>query len=410
MLHSSPVFKKRMRGSLYEIGALLAICNSVIVFFIGTFSESLGITGFQLASLYAVGSIISLVGFVALPYFIAAFTARRVLIATSTLYTLGVFATAAAHSFYSLLVPFTLVSLTFGIMLALLDIYVEHSTDTSHTEGDVRGLYLALQNAAYILGPFVGGLVLTMGGYSALFIASAAFMVPAIGIIYERLGSVTPPPPHTHPSHRTRLHAHVHHAGLSLPHLTTIWHNRMLREVYTFYFLLRIFFALFGIHVAIYLSTVHSFSFATIGTLIAIALIPMVAVEMPVGHLLGRAWHHSHVGMVGFGIIALTCSIIPFIDSHSFTVWALLLFTMRIGASLVEIVAETYFFSLAGHDAQKVGLFRATYPLSFIIGPALGSSAIYLAGYNGMFMLLASLSLVGAYIASEFKDTRHLAR
>jgi MFS family permease len=397
--HYHPVFKKRMRGALFEIATLIALCASVVAFFVGSFGESLGIHGFALATLYAVGSALSIVSFIALPKLVELSGPKQTLLASATLYTLGIFFTATAHSFTSLLIPFTCISLSFGTMLALLDMYVEHATDSTHKEGDVRGEYLALQNFSYILGPLAGGLVLTMGGYPALFIASSLFMVPALGIMYEHLGTITQPPKPAH-------HSHIHHAGLSCETLVAIWNTKPLRDVYSFYMLLRIFFSLIGIHSAIFLSTVYNFSYVEVGMLIALSLIPMVAVEMPVGRLLDSSWNHGHVGMAGFGIMAIVCGMIASTDSASFWVWALLLFTLRIGAALAEIVAETYFFSLAGKDTQKVGLFRATYPLAFLIGPALGAGAIGLAGYTGLFVLLSLLSLWGAYIASEFRDAR----
>jgi predicted MFS family arabinose efflux permease len=145
--------------------------------------------------------------------------------------------------------------------------------------------------------------------------------------------------------------------------------------------------------------------------LIAISLIPMVVVEVPVGHLLGNRdnahhWQHNHVGMAGFGILALTAALVPFVESNEFVVWALLLFTMRIGAALVEIVAETYFFSIAGSDTEKAALFRALYPVSFIVGPLCASVAMSLAGYSALFFFLSCISLFGAYLASEFRDVR----
>jgi MFS family permease len=402
MFHSQqPVLKKKMRGALFEIGVLIALCASVVAFFVGSFAESLAIHGFSLALLYAVGSLLSVAGFVLLPKIIEMLGTKRALLAATTLYTFGLFGTSLAYSFTSLLIPFTCISLSFGVVLALLDIYVEHSTDSTHREGDVRGHYLALQNCSYILGPLAGGLVLNMGGYSALFIASSLFMIPAIGIIYEHLGEVDKAK-----VAKPATHSHIHHAGLSWASLTKIWHDKPLRDIYTFYMLLRVFFALIGIYSAIFLSTVHGFSFAAVGALIGISLIPMVAVELPVGKLLDGRWHHKHVGMAGFGIMAIGAAIISTVDSDSFLVWALLLVALRIGAALVEIVAETYFFSLAGRDTQKVGLFRATYPLSFLVGPALGAVAITIAGYSGLFTLISLLALYGAYVASEFKDTR----
>lgn len=395
MMHHAPVFKKRLRGSLFEISMCASLCASIVTFFTGSFAETIGLDASAIALVYAISAVVSIATFIYIPTLIRLFGSKPVLLGSALLYTLTTFGMGVAHSYASLLVPCMINMASFGALLAMLDIYLEHSTDASHREGEVRGIYLGLQNAGYIIGPFVGGLLLTVGGYTALFWASTIFMMPVLGVIYEHMKNEPVP---EKPAH----HTHLHHAGLTWAHGVALWGQRQLRTTYLFYFLLRMFFALTGIYTAIFLNEVHHLSPFAIGSIIAISLLPMAVVELPVGRLLDTSWDHGHVGMAGFGIIAITCALVPFVESSSAVVWSLLFFAMRIGASLVEIVAETYFFSLAGNDTQKVGLFRATYPLAYIVAPACAAGALALSGFEGLFYLLAFLSLFGAYLAHSF--------
>ena len=71
----------------------------------------------------------------------------------------------------------------------LLDLYVEHISDDSHT-GRIRGLYLTIGNSAWLCAPIIAG-ILVEQSFAQVYAVAALVLVPALFIILYRL-------PHLH--------------------------------------------------------------------------------------------------------------------------------------------------------------------------------------------------------------------
>ena len=115
--------------------------------------------------------------------------------------------------------------------------------------------------------------------------------------------------------------------------------------------------------------------------------------------------------IAGFLLMGLTTLAIPFLSSQilTLTLWALLLFVGRIGASTVETMAETYFFkSIDGHNASLMGHFRRSRPLAFVIAPLLASILLgtHLVTLQGLFSILGVLMLCAIYYPLRLVDTK----
>ena len=94
--------------------------------------------------------------------------------------------------------------------------------------------------------------------------------------------------------------------------------------------------------------------------------------------------------------MSLSTFIIPFLQSPIFWIWATVLFITRIGASLVEISSESYFFKhVKEEDTGLISLFRMARPLSFILAPLVAIPVVYFFSYSTSFYFLALLTLSG---------------
>lgn len=389
--HHGLLFKRHMRGAVYELSFLSSLAASILSFFTGTLAVSLGLSDAFLGIIFAGTSLLSLVLFFLLPRYTHIYPLRTILIGSATLFTAGLIINAASNTIFAFMVSLLLSTASYGILLSILDMYVERGIDMGHPEGTVRGLYLAFANAAYIMGPFVGGLLIEMGGFPALFLGATVSIIPFLGIAYAHLPKVSPISRHVH----TPLKAYFSH----------VFANHHLRTVYIVYFLLRIFFSVVGIYTAIYLVSHQAFTYWQAGLVITISLIPMVIFEIPVGKLLDTTWKHSTVGAVGFSLIAITSGIVPYINTNSIYIWALLFFCMRIGASLVEIVAETYFFHhIDSSNAAAVSVFRGMFPISSLVAPLCASFILYLFSFDGLFTLLAFACAAGALVSTHLTE------
>ncbi|MEI6553606.1 MAG: MFS transporter, partial [bacterium] len=98
----------------------------------------------------------------------------------------------------------------------------------------------------------------------------------------------------------------------------------------------------------------------------------------------------------GFLIMALSVALMPFITEKSFVFWTVILFASRIGASIVEVSTETYFFKhIKSTNAGYISLFRMTKNMSYLIVPILASLAIYTIGIEYSWIVLAVILLIG---------------
>lgn len=381
LTHRTLLFKKQMRGNVFELSFLLSAPASMLSFFLSPFVESQGVSLDLLGYIFSISSTGSLFSFLFLPQLLNKYRLRSVLFLVSIAYTAGLLSLMYSYDFTTLTLSLLVTTGTYGCILALLDMYVERGVDNDHTEGEVRGIYLGLQNAAYIISPLVGGLLITMGGYVAFFLGALLSMVPFLLIVITRLPQVVTP--------------HIHYSLKSS--FSSIVTSSPLISVFSVYTLLRFFYVLTGIYISLFLLSQNGINYWLTGLIITISLIPQVIVEVPTGVLLGKNDVHEYIGVVGFGIMAITLGIMPYVATSSILVWILLLFAMRIGTSFVEIVSETYFFSHITHsNTPAISAFRAIGPISSIAAPLVGALAMSLFHFEGVFFLLTVLMLFGA--------------
>jgi lipopolysaccharide export LptBFGC system permease protein LptF len=86
--------------------------------------------------------------------------------------------------------------------------------------------------------------------------------------------------------------------------------------------------------------------------------------------------------------------------------WALVLFATRIGASIVEVSNESYFFKhVKENDTALISLIRIARPLSFIVAPLFALPVIYFTSYSSSFYFLAFFVLLGLFFIPKV-DTR----
>ena len=98
--------------------------------------------------------------------------------------------------------------------------------------------------------------------------------------------------------------------------------------------------------------------------------------------------------------MAVATAVLPFINGTEFILWTVTLFVTRIGASLVEIMNETYFFKhIESADTDILSLYKTTRPFSYLLAPALGVITLLLVPYKFIFLVLAAVVALGALVA-----------
>ena len=391
-MHSKHVslFGGKMRGSLYELNFLLNLAIAVIAFYLSVFASSIGIKEFYLGLMYSVGSALSILALTQVTKIIEFVSVKKALLLSSALYCVSLFLIAFSTTFTHLLLAYAIMSIALIYTVCILDMYVSENSEHNHNTGKVRGVFLAVSNIAYVVGPFIGGILVQIGGFSALYLAAAAFLMPFIAIVYERM-----------PNIRSLSHVHSHSLKKSL---LKVWRTPQLREVFIAQSTYRKFIATFNVYAALYLTQVAGLSFFELGIVLTFFIIPYVIVEFPLGKMLDSNWSERTPALIGFFIMALCASIIPSIATSVLAFWCIIFFILGIGGGLVELSLESYFFKhIHASNEEAVAAFRALYPMSYLLGPITGSVLFYWGGYELLFFILVCMLLYGAKTAYTFE-------
>ena len=174
-------------------------------------------------------------------------------------------------------------------------------------------------------------------------------------------------------------------------------------------FLLQIFYACMTIYTPIYLHTNLGLPWSSIGIIFSIMLLPFVFVQFPAGKLADAILGEKEILSVGFIIMALATTTIFFIDSKSILVWALILLGTRVGAALVEIMCDVYFFKKVDNkNANLISFFRMSRPFAYIISPLVVAIILSVFGLDlkSLFLILGFLMFFGLRYSLAIVDTK----
>lgn len=189
--------------------------------------------------------------------------------------------------------------------------------------------------------------------------------------------------------------------------LKKCWRTFDIKIVLATHFILQIFFTWTVVFFPLYLATEIGLSWGAIGTIIATGLFAYTIFEYPVGILADDYWGEKEMMAVGFLILALATAGITAMTTVVLWPWMALMFTSRIGASMVEVTTESYFFKkVQGEDAALMSIFRLMRPLGSVLGALLGSAALYFLPFNLIFLMLSFVLIVGIFLTLFIHDTK----
>jgi MFS family permease len=272
-----------------------------------------------------------------------------------------------------------------------LDLIVEGYSKNADT-GKVRGLYLTSANIAWVIAPALSVVLIAGDVYWRMYLAAAALFVPSLFIFALRLEHFKDP-----------LYRTIHfRAGLA-----AIWKHKDIRYIFLAGFLLSFFFTLMVVYTPIYLYKHIGFGWSELGFIFSIMLLPFLLLESWLGRVADKFIGEKELLVAGFIIMALATGAMSFVTMPSFATWAGLLFLTRVGAAMVEIMTETYFFKkIEAGDAQIVSFQRTSRHVAGILGPLVGAVLISMFSIQYLFVALGIVMLLGIPIGLALKDTR----
>ncbi len=172
-------------------------------------------------------------------------------------------------------------------------------------------------------------------------------------------------------------------------------------------FLLHFFYSWMVVFSPLYLHEVLGVSWSHIGIMFTIMLLPFALFEYPLGKIADKKIGEKEILVLGFLIISISLAFFAFNPGTSLVLLTLILFLTRTGASMVEIMSETYFFKKIDRaDSELISIFRYTSPLAYLIGPLLATIILQMFSYQILFATLSVIVLLGTYFSHEIKDTK----
>jgi predicted MFS family arabinose efflux permease len=290
-----------------------------------------------------------------------------------------------------ILTIFTLHNSINPLLLLNLDNFLESSSKNKEI-GEVRGIFLTVINIIGVISPIIVGSILVEGSFSTLYLISALALLPLIYIIFRYFKKIQD----------NNFH-HPHLAG----NIQTFFKDKNIRNIFLSNLMLQIFYSWVVIYVPLYLHETIGFNWQQLGLMISIALLPFVLLEIPVGKLADKKVGEKELLITGIIITAAGLFLMSTRTDANFLIWAIILLVSRIGASLMEITTESYFFKHITASSQNlIGAFRTAGPLGLIIGPIVGSFLLIFLDYKYIFAVFGVLMLLGIKFALSIKDTK----
>lgn len=382
---------KQSRITLYALNFLFALHIALVSYYVSTFLVERGFPQEFIGVLYSVGSIIMLFAIAYAPHLLRVYGNYTNLLVLGVAEFLVYIALSYVTYLPGLFFLFIIALVAPTLIAYSLDIFLKKSTDTGHTSG-IRGIFLSIAAAAWILAPVLGGFLVEYGGYTLLFTVAAVIFSPFILIAAYRLHCFNDPK----------------YQELNIPSLMcTLAHNTDLRNVFVIQFLFRMFYAIMFVYFPLYVHGTLGMPLSYIGIMVAVGSVAFLLIEVPFGKLQDAYWGEKEVLIIGSVIIGITTIGFSFITSASLLVWLPVLFGTRIGAAMLEVGSEGYFFKhTKTNDADEISAFRMLYPLSYIIGPVFGTALLFFVPLQYIFAAIGATMLLGVLAAAALHDTK----
>lgn len=341
--------------------------------------------------IYSAGAFLSLIVTLKIGFLLERFSNRKVLLIAALLETLSLIGLATSTSVFGAILYFIAHTVLLGVMYVALNILVESVSKDTET-GRVRGVYLTILNLGILTGPFFAAKIVD-GGFNMLFISAALCIIPMLYILYTHLDHLQEP---------RYITPRIQESLKELKRFPNI------RRIVFAQYILEFFFITMIVYAPIYLISNSILTLQTyLGLVIPIVLIPFIIVPYPVGHIADKKLGEKELLIVGTFLMIVGSILFALIKVPILIYFIFALFVARLGASMVEEMASSYFYKqINASQANIISIFTNTRNIALITGPLLGSLIIYLFSLQTVFFVLAGILTLSLIPAFKIHDTR----
>jgi len=278
-------------------------------------------------------------------------------------------------------------TLNYLIIFALDELVQIFSKNSSM--GKVRGLYLTIINLAWVIAQIISGETLSRFSFSASYFIAFTIMVVFFLAAFWSLKNLVDP---------------KYDKVLAWESFKNFFANKNLARAYKINFLLQFFYVWMVIYTPIYLYAHLGFNWKEIATIFTIMLLPFVLIQFPLGKYSDKIGEKKML-ILGFLVASIATLSLFFIKKSEVWIWAVALFTTRIGAAIIEIMSDVYFFKhITKENDEFIAIYRNTAPVSYVLAPFVAFIVFsFIPLFNFIFIILGTLMLYGVYLSSTIK-------
>ena len=352
--------------SLLYVSILLLSFHYVFVVYINS-SFIASITSERVVGFfYMIGALLNIIFLLTVPAVLRKFGNWKTALSLILLEATCLCILALTRNPYIALPFFVLHMATAPLILFTLDIFLTTSIKEQNHTGEIRGVFLTLNNLAYIFGPIIVGYFLVQNEFSKMYFLSFLILIPLFYLIHGQF----------------RNFKDAHYPEVNIKKTLTLYREHTnLKNIFLANFVLQFFYVFMVIYMPIYLHKYIGFSWGQIGEMFSIILLPFIFLQIPGGYLADKIKNGERdILLFGFAIMGAATFLLSQISDANIITWTIVLFSTRIGASLVEAMVESYFFKhVQGKDDGAISFYRAASPVAYIVSPIIiGLSLTYL--------------------------------
>ncbi len=377
--------------SVFAVGFILTISMALTSYVDSSFAETFT-SKISVGILFALASLGSIIYISNTPKILQRFGVLNTFQSAATIYVLAILGLVFVQQILVLQILFIVYWVSSIAMYLTMDVLVSHYSD-SESAGGTRGLYLTIYSLAFLIAPFIAGTLVDKVSFKGVYLVSG-FLVICMTYFF------------IHKFKDLKLFPKKNGFNL-MANFLDIFRNSDLRNVYLVAFTLNFFFAWMTIYMPIYLFENIGLSWQEIGAVFAIMHIPYVLFDIPWGNIADKILGEKEIMGAGIIIVALCTMAIGLITSNEFWVWACALSLTRLGASMIQVTTETYFFKkINKEDTGKISFFRNTSPVAFLVSPIIATAALTIANFQELFIILGAIVLLALIPNYKLHDTK----
>ena len=277
-----------------------------------------------------------------------------------------------------------------GIEWANLDSILETFSE-DETSGRIRGWHLTILNLGFIFGPWLSTTLLQKFDFQGVFLLALGLNV--LTLLISLVGF-------------RDMDGKFEKKIQSLEIVALAIKNKNIFSIYYISFILEFFYAIMIVYAPLYLLDM-GFSWEQIGLAFTLMLVPFVLLQYPVGILADKKMGERELLVVSILIMSLSTLAFYFFSSKIILFWAIMLFATRIGAALIEILRDSYFYKqIDGRDVDLINFFRSAMPLAYVVATGLSALLLLFFPLKSVFLVVSLVSLSALYPAFKLKDSK----